>query len=48
MGAISKRIMDFARSPKGRQLIEQVKEQTQKPENRRKLEQLRTRYMKKR
>jgi hypothetical protein len=48
MGAISRRIMDFVRSPKGQQLIEQVKDQTQKPENRRRLEELRTRFMKKR
>ena len=46
MASITKRIKDFARSPKGQQLIEQVKEQARKPENRRKLEELRKRYMK--
>jgi hypothetical protein len=48
MASLTKRIKDFARSPKGQQLIEQVKEQAGKPENRRKLEELRRRYAKRR
>ncbi|HEY8557862.1 MAG TPA: hypothetical protein VIM97_11045 [Actinomycetes bacterium] len=46
MASVTKLIKDFARSPKGQQLIEQVKEQASKPENRRKLEELRRRYLK--
>jgi hypothetical protein len=48
MASITKRIKDFARSPRGQQLIEQAKEQARKPENRRRLEELRRRYMKRR
>ena len=48
MASVTKLIKDFARSPKGQQLIEQAKEQASKPENRRKLEELRHRYIKKR
>jgi hypothetical protein len=48
MASIAKRIKDFARSPKGQQLIEQAKQQANKPENRRRLEELRRRYMKRR
>ena len=48
MASVTKLIKDFARSPKGQQLIEQVKEQAGKPENRRKLEELRKRYAKRR
>jgi hypothetical protein len=40
--------MEFARSRRGQQLIEQAKEQARKPENRRKLEELRRRYIKRR
>ena len=43
MASVTKLIKDFARSPKGQQLIEQAKEQANKPENRRKLEGLRRR-----
>jgi hypothetical protein len=46
MASLGKMIKDLARSPKGQQVIQQVKEQAQKPENRRKLEELRKRYMK--
>jgi Zn-dependent M32 family carboxypeptidase len=46
MASLTKLIKDFARSPKGQQLIEQAKEQASKPENRRKLEELRRRYVK--
>lgn len=48
MASITKRIKDFARSPRGQQLIDQAKEQANKPENRRRLEELRRRYTKKR
>jgi Zn-dependent M32 family carboxypeptidase len=48
LASLTKLIKDFARSPKGQELIEQVKEQASKPENRRKLEELRRRYAKKR
>jgi hypothetical protein len=48
MASITKRIKDFARSPRGQQLIEQAKEQARKPENRRRLEELRRRYLKRR
>jgi hypothetical protein len=48
MASVTKLIKDFARSPKGQQLIGQVKEQASKPENRRKLEELRRRYVKRR
>jgi hypothetical protein len=46
VASFTKLIKDFARSPKGQQLIEQAKEQASKPENRRKLEELRRRYLK--
>jgi hypothetical protein len=46
VASFTKLIKDFARSPKGQQLIQQVKEQASKPENRRKLEELRRRYIK--
>ena len=48
MASLTKLIKDFARSPKGQQLIEQAKEQASKPENRRKLDELRRRYAKRR
>ena len=48
MASVTKLIKDFARSPRGQQLVEQVKEQARKPENRRKLEELRRRYVDKR
>ena len=41
MASVTKFIKDFARSPRGQQLIKQVKEQANKPANRRKLEELR-------
>lgn len=44
MASVTRLIKDFARSPRGQQLLEQVKEQANKPENRRKLEELRKRY----
>jgi hypothetical protein len=48
MASLTKLIKDFARSPKGQQLIEQVKEQASKPENRRKFEELQRRFAKRR
>ena len=48
MASITRRIKDFARSPRGQQLIEQAKEQARKPENRRRLEELRRRYLQRR
>jgi hypothetical protein len=48
MASLTKRIKDLARSPKGQQLIDQAKAQASKPENRRKLEELRRRYTKRR
>jgi hypothetical protein len=48
MASVTKLIKDFARSPKGQELIGQVKEQASKPENRRKLEELRRRWAKRR
>jgi hypothetical protein len=46
VASFTKLIKDFARSPKGQQLIDQAKKQASKPENRRKLEELRRRYVK--
>jgi hypothetical protein len=48
VASVTKFIKDLARSPRGQQLVEQVKEQARKPENRRKLEELRKRYGKRR
>jgi hypothetical protein len=48
MASLTKRIMKFAQSPQGRQLIERAKVEASKPDNRRKLEQLRRRYLDKR
>jgi hypothetical protein len=48
MASLSKRIMKFVQSPQGRQLMERAKVEASKPENRRKLEQLRRRYLDKR
>ena len=48
MASVTKLIKDFARSPEGQQLTEQAKEQANKPENRRKLEELRRRLAKRR
>jgi hypothetical protein len=46
--SLFKRAKDFAQSPQGKQLTEEVKEQASKPENRRKLKELGQRFMKKR
>lgn len=48
MASIFKRVKDFAQSPKGEQVKQEIKEQTSKPENRRKLKELGQRYLKKR
>ena len=48
MASLTKRIMKFVQSPQGQQLIERAKAEASKPDNRRKLEQLRRRYLDKR
>jgi Zn-dependent M32 family carboxypeptidase len=48
MASLTKRIMKLVQSPQGQQLIERAKTEAGKPENRRKLEQLRRRYVDKR
>jgi hypothetical protein len=48
MASLSRRIMKFVQSPQGQQLIERAKVEARKPENRRKLEHLRARYLNKR
>jgi Zn-dependent M32 family carboxypeptidase len=48
MASLTKRIMKFVQSPQGRQVIERAKVEASKPENRRKIEQLRRRYLDKR
>ncbi|MGH3102059.1 MAG: hypothetical protein ACRDPU_13810 [Thermoleophilia bacterium] len=48
MASLFKRAKDFAQSPKGKQLTEEIKEQASKPENRRKLRESGQRYMKRR
>lgn len=41
MASLKHKILAFLRGPKGRRLLEQAQRQAAKPENRRKLEQLR-------
>ena len=48
MASLFKRAKDFAQSPQGKQLTEEVKEQASKPENRRKLKELGQRFLKRR
>jgi len=48
MASLFKRAKDFAQSPKGKKLTEEVKDQASKPENRRKLKELGQRFKKKR
>jgi hypothetical protein len=43
MPSIKQRLAEFARSPKGRQLADQARQALEKPENRRRIEQLRSR-----
>jgi hypothetical protein len=45
MASLTKRIMKFVQSPQGQQLIERAKSEASKPQNRRKLEELRRRYV---
>jgi hypothetical protein len=47
MASLGKKLIEFARSRQGQQLIAQAKAQADKPENRRKIEDLRGRYGKK-
>lgn len=46
--SLTNKLAAFARSPKGRQLAEQAKQFATKPENRRKVEDLRAKLSKKR
>jgi hypothetical protein len=48
MTSLSRRLMKFIQSPQGQQVIERAKVEARKPENRRKLQQLRARYLNKR
>ena len=48
MAKLFGKIAAYVRSPQGKRLIGQAQEQAAKPENRRKLEQLRQRMMRKR
>jgi hypothetical protein len=48
MASVFKRVRDFAQSPKGEQVKEEIKEQARKPENRRRLKEFGQRYMKRR
>jgi hypothetical protein len=48
MASLSRRIMKLVQSPQGQQMIERAKVEARKPENRRKLQQLRARYLDKR
>jgi hypothetical protein len=48
MASLSRRIKKFVQSPQGQQMIERAKVEARKPENRRKLQQLRARYLDKR
>jgi hypothetical protein len=48
VASLIKKVGDFARSPQGKELIEKGKKAAKDPENRRKLQELRTRLAKKR
>ena len=48
MASLFKRAKDFAQSPEGKKLTEEVKQQAGKPENRRKLKEFGQRFKKKR
>jgi hypothetical protein len=48
MAKLMSRIVAFVRSPQGQRLVRQAQQQAAKPENRRKLDQLRQRMLKKR
>ena len=47
MASLTNRVKKFVQSPQGQQLIEKAKTEAAKPQNRRKLEQLRRRYLNK-
>jgi hypothetical protein len=47
MPSLVSRIAQFARGPQGRRLADQAKRFASKPENRRKIEQLRARFARK-
>lgn len=46
--SLTDKISQFARSPKGRQLVDKAQQAANKPENRAKIEQMRAKLMKKR
>jgi hypothetical protein len=48
MPSLFKRVKDFAQSPKGEQVTQEIREQASKPENRRKLKEFGQRYIKRR
>ena len=48
MASLMSRISKFARSPQGKKVAGQAKDFASKPENRRKVEQLRSRFARKR
>ena len=48
MPSLMSRVAKFARSPQGKKAAGQAKEFASKPENRRKIEQLRSRFARKR
>jgi hypothetical protein len=48
MASLFKRAKDFAQSPQGKRLTEEIKEEASKPENRRKLKEFGQRFMKRR
>jgi hypothetical protein len=43
MASMKQRLIELARSPKGRQLADQAKQAIEKPQNQRRIEQLRSR-----
>lgn len=48
MASLIKKLTDFVRSPRGRAMVEQARRQAAKPQNRRRLEQLRARLARRR
>lgn len=48
MASLTRKIAEFARSPMGRQIAARAKEYAARPENRRKIEELRARLTKRR
>jgi hypothetical protein len=47
MASLTNKLAELARGPKGRELAEKAKEYANKPENRRKIDQLRAKLAKK-